>query len=297
MQNKPVCFSGIAMHPAARARLEEVYEVTESEDRLGEAEAALCYGFPDAWADRARMPRLRAIGCHSCGETVPAWAEAEGVQLALAESLWRTVAEHTLALMLAAARKVVPADRAVREGRWTEHVHIKETYSGCDFQNRTIGILGMGQIGRELADMLRGFKMDVRYYDIRKLSEEEARALQVQYRPLDALLSESDYFCVLVPLDETTRGMIGENEFGRLKKGCIFVNTARAGIVDEAAFLAALEDGTIGAAALDVFWDEACVQKDALTRRDNVVLSPHLGGSTYECDLSLVETVCSVQKK
>lgn len=290
---KPVCYCGIALHPLARRRLEEIYEVREEEACIGEACAALCYGVPSDWSRPGRAPKLRSIGCHSIGGPEKIWAEENGIRVTLADSLWRTVAEHTLALMMAAARNVVPADRQIREGGWKEHVHIKENFSGFDFQGKTLGILGMGQIGTELADMVRGFRMRVCYNDIRRLGQEEEKQLQLHFLEFEQLLACSDYLCILVPLTESTRGLMGADAFAKLKKGCILVNTARAGILDEEAFLQALKDNTLAAAGLDVFWEEGCVQKRALTERENVVMTPHLGGSTYECDRTLVNAVCA----
>lgn len=286
-----LCYVGIAMHPQARKRLEEQYEVTDDESRIGQARAAICYGVPMEWTLPGKAEKLSAIGCHSCGEVQGKWVQERGIRLTLADSLWRTVAEHTLGLMMATARKIPPADRAIREGKWKEHVTLKERFSGFDFQGKTLGILGMGQIGRELADLVRGFRMQVLYYDIVRAPEETERRLDVSFRTFDELMKDSDYLCILVPLADETRGLMGREVFSMIKKGCILINTARAGILDEEAFLEALSDGTLAGAGLDVFWDEGCLQKKELTERDNVVMTPHLGGSTYECDLALVEGV------
>lgn len=291
---KPVCYVGIAMHPAARMRLAEIYEITEKEEDITIAEAAICYGVPGEWTKPGKAEKLRAIGCHSCGEAESAWVKERGIKLTLADSLWRTVAEHTLALCMSAARNIVPADREIRDGKWCEHVHIKERYSGLDFQGKTFGILGMGQIGRELADLVRGFRMKVKYYDIRQLSAEEEECLQVSFVPMEELLGESDYLCVLVPHTKETEGMLGAKEFAQMKNGVILVNTARAPIIEEEAFLGALESGKIAAAALDVFWAEGTAQRSELAGRANVVMTPHLGGSTYECDMVLVDGVCRI---
>lgn len=288
---KPLCYVGIAMHPEARRKLEEKYDVTEDGAGIGEASAAICYGVPKEWTVPGAAAHLRAIGCHSCGEEELQWVKRRGIRITLADSLWRTVAEHTLALMMAAARNLIPADREIREGKWQEHVRIKERFSGFDFQGKTLGILGMGQIGTQLADMVRGFRMRVIYHDIVRLPENVERELKISCTDFEGLMEQSDYLCILVPLVEETRGLVGKEAFARMKRGCILVNTARAGILDEEAFLKALEDGTLAAAALDVFWDEGCVQKKELTERGNVVLTPHLGGSTLECDMTLVRGV------
>lgn len=168
---------------------------------------------------------------------------------------------------------------------------IKERYSGFDFQGKTVGILGMGQIGRELADMVRGFRMRVLYYDTVRLSREMEEHLGVSFCSFNELMKSSDYLCILVPLTDRTRGMVDGEAFSMMRRGCILINTARAGILDEEAFLKALDDGTLAGAGLDVFWEEGCEQKKELTERDNVVMTPHLGGSTFECDMALVRGV------
>ena len=288
---RPLCYIGVAIHPAARAKLEEKYDLTENPDRIAEADAAVSYWVPLEWTLPGAAGKLKAIGCHSCDQIQRTWAYANGIRVTLADSLWRTVAEHTLALMMAAARNLVPADREIREGKWQEHVRIKEKFSGFDFQGKTLGILGMGQIGIQLAEMVRGFRMNVIYHYIVKLSEALEAELSVSWCDFDGLMAESDYLCILVPLIDSTIGLVGKEAFSKMKKGVILVNTARAGIIDENAFLEALENGTIGAAALDVFWNEGSEQKKELTERDNVIMSPHLGGSTYECDMVLVNGV------
>lgn len=287
---KPLCYVGIAMHPQARRELEEVFEVTQDEGHMDEAEAAICYGVPSSWTE-GNAACLKAIGCHSCGEAEARWAKERGIRMTLADGLWRTVAEHTLALMLAAARNLIPADRRIREGKWTEHVRIKEQFSGVGLEGKTLGILGMGQIGTQLAELVSGFRMNVLYYDIRRLPEQEEQRLKASAASLDEVLAAADFLCVLLPLQEDTRGMLGKEAFLRMKKGCILVNTARAGIIEEEAFLEALCEGDLAGAALDVFWEEGCPQRKELTACENVVLSPHLGGSTYECDMELVNGV------
>jgi phosphoglycerate dehydrogenase-like enzyme len=289
--SKPVCYVGIALHPLARENLERHCEVTRDEARLAEASAAIVYTVPDAWAYSAAAENLRVIGCHTCEDHAEAWARQREISLTLARSLWRTVAEHMLALMMAAARNLTPADRAIRAGQWDNHHDLKARYSGRDFQGKTVGLWGMGKIGRQLAGILSGFDMRVLYSDLCLLPPEEERGLGVRAAPLEDLLRQSDYFCVLVPLNEGTRGALGKAQFSNMKKGCVLVNTARAGIIDEGAFREALEDGTVGAAGLDVFWEEAATQPAWLTERENVVLTPHLGGSTLECDGALVDAV------
>ncbi|MGN7455458.1 2-hydroxyacid dehydrogenase [Paenibacillus pasadenensis] len=287
---KPICYAEVSLHPLAWEQLKAHYEITSDDSRLPEASAALVYSVPDHWAFSESTSRLKAVACHSCSSSAAAWMKEQGIALTLAHSLWRTVAEHTLALMMAAARNIVPADRAVRNGEWSGQ-DLKIPYSGWDFQQKTIGIWGMGKIGIELAGLISGFGMNRLYNDCRRLPAEQEQRLGIAYASVEDMLAQADYFCILLPLNEQTRGALGKEQFARMKKGCILINTARAGIIEEQAFQEALENGTIGAAGLDVFWRENDVQPAYLAERTNVVLTPHLGGSTYECDMVLVNAV------
>lgn len=283
-------YVGIAMHPQAEETLKKQVEITHDPGELTACSGAIVYSPEDAWADREDTKNLRAVGCHAYDEKIGQWARGQGVHMTEAASLWRTVAEHTLALLMAAARSIPAADRDIRAGKWRDNENLKVLHSGRDFQGRTLGIFGLGQIGVELAQMVRGFRMKVLYNDLAPNPTLE-RELGLEFVSLPDLLSRSDYFCVLVPLNEHTRGMLGEAELKLLKPGCVWVNTARGPIAEEQAFLHALEDGRIGAAGLDVYWEEPLPGGHPLAARENVVLTPHLGGSTLECDMVLVDGV------
>ena len=277
---RDLVYVGIAMHPEAEEILRQRADVTHDPAKRNTADAVIVYSPEASWPEEPGYENLRAIGCHVCEEPVLSWAKKKGVSITEAGSLWRTVAEHTLALMLGAARQISGADQAVRNGEWTDHEQLKVRFSGHDLQGKTLGIWGLGQIGKELAEMVRGFRMRVLYNDLVRDQKLE-RDLGLEFVGLGELLKESDYFILLLPLNDQTSGIMGKEEFSQLKKGCIFVNTARAGIVDESAFLDAMTDGTIGFAALDVQWDEPLTEGPELAF-DNIVFTPHLGGSTCQ---------------
>lgn len=248
----PVCYLNIAMHSLARKELEQYYEITQDEARLSEASAAIVYGVPEKWAYSEDTNGLTTIACHSCEGKARQWVNEKGIKLTLAQSLWRTVAEHTLALMMAAARNLLPADRAIREGRWNNHHDLKVQYAGRDLWNKTVGIWGMGKIGTELVGLLSGFGMQILYHDLVRLPKEQESKMGIEYCALEDMLKRSDYFCVLIPLNADTKGALGKEQFAAMNKGCVLVNTARAGIIDEQAFRESLDNDTIGAAGLDV---------------------------------------------
>ena len=179
-----------------------------------------------------------------------------------------TVADHTIALMLAALRRICEQDAAVRNGEWNRTgEHAAWLLSGG-----TVGLVGFGHIGRIVAERLRGF-------DVRVLVTDpvEPRDAGVQAVSLDTLLAASDVVSLHVPLLPTTRGLVGARELALMPPGAILVNTARGPVVDEDALADALESGRLRAAALDVFADEPPAGSRLLGLR-NVVLSPHIAG-------------------
>jgi phosphoglycerate dehydrogenase-like enzyme len=179
-----------------------------------------------------------------------------------------TVADHTVALMLAAVRRISEHDAAVRRGEWNRTgEHAAWLLSGG-----TVGLIGFGHIGRIVAERLRGFQVRVLVND-----PIEPRDPAVEAVDLDTLLAAADVVSLHVPLLSTTRGLIGARELALMRPGAILVNTARGGVVDEAALIDALARGRLRAAAIDVFADEPPVGSRLLTL-PNVVLSPHVAG-------------------
>lgn len=281
---------GIAMHPEAERKLSKRFEITNSTEELHRAEAAIVYVIPEEWTGDDTL-HLRTVGCHACSDAFSAWAANRGIQITIAHGLRRTVAEHTLALAMAAARSVPQSDQDVRNGNWHDHCTLKIKHSGIDFQGKSFGILGMGRIGQELAKLLCGFQVRILYHDTKPLDADQERELGVESRSFESLLAESDFLSVLVPLNDRNRGLLDRRAFARMKPGCVFINTARAGICVYEDFVDAMKKGVIGAAALDVLWEEATNQPDELVGFDNLIMTPHLGGSTYECDMTLVDGV------
>jgi phosphoglycerate dehydrogenase-like enzyme len=290
---------GMSLHPDARAALDRVAQVTTWSARdddagalLERAEALLTYvpSFEPRLLDRASG--LKVIACHACPAPVREAAQARGIQVTHAPSLWDTVADQALALMFAAARNTAQADRAVRGGHWGQ-TDLKVRFSGHDVFGKTLGIVGLGKIGSAVAKRVQGFEMTVLYADPARKPELEL-SLRVQHRPLHDLLAQSDIVIVTVPLNDETRGLIGASELRLLKPEAILVNPSRGALIDEPALCAALEARRIAAAGLDVFVEEPLPPGHPLLSLDNVVLSPHLGGSTKECDMVLVEDTLRV---
>jgi len=186
-----------------------------------------------------------------------------------------SAAEHTIALMLALARKIPQADATLRQGRWE-----RGRFMGVEVRGKTLGIIGLGQVGSEVARRARGLEMRVIAHDP-YVPPERARVLGVELVGLEELLRQADFVTVHTPLTEATRGLIGEEELRMMKPTARLINTARGGVVDEEALVRALKEGWIAGAALDVFSREPLTEHP-LFGLENVVLTPHLGASTAE---------------
>ncbi len=296
---RPRVLVGISMHPEVMDRLRQAAEVEARLDYVQDlAETIAQYDAMIVYSPRfdpgllAEARRLKTIACHACPSEMLAAATSRGICVTLVPSLWDTVADMTLALMFAAARNIAQADAAIRRGEWGQ-TDLKVRYSGCDVFGKTLGILGLGRIGAILARRVRGLDMRLLYYDaVRKPQLEEE--LGIEYRPLDDVLAEADIVSIHLPLTEETRGLVGEREFRRMKRDAILVNTARGAIIDEGALCRALQERWIAAAGLDVLTEEPIPANSPLLALDNVVLAPHLGGSTKECDGVLVEDTLRV---
>lgn len=191
------------------------------------------------------------------------------------DSSVRATAEHTLAMLLACCRNIPQANHSLRQGEWK-----RENFLGTEVYGKTLGVVGLGRIGGEVARLARGVGMKVLAYDP-YVSAERAAHLGVEAVSFDRLLEESDFVTLHVPLTPHTRGMIGRHQLRRMKRGARLVNCARGGLVDEEALQEALEDGHLAGAALDVFAEEP--PKDLrLLQHPRVVATPHLGASTQE---------------
>jgi D-3-phosphoglycerate dehydrogenase len=186
-----------------------------------------------------------------------------------------TTAELAIAHLFALARKIPQADRVMKEGRWD-----KSALMGAEVTGKTLGVAGLGRIGRVVADRALGLKMRVLAYD--PYVTQEAAPPGVVVVGFDRLLAESDFVTVHVPLLESTRGLFDEKAFAKMKPGARLVHCARGGIVKEAALVEALRSGRLSAAALDVFEEEPPPADHPLRSMPQVVLSPHLGASTEE---------------
>ena len=187
-----------------------------------------------------------------------------------------STAEHTLAMILALSRRLPAANSSLKAGRWE-----KKKFTGVELFGKSLGIIGLGRIGAELARRVQSFGMQVMAYDP-YINMEAAQRLGVKVVELPQLLAQSDYVSLHLPLTARTRHIIDKEAIGRMKPGARLINCARGGLVDEQALVEALENGRLAGAALDVFEQEPLPADHPLLKMPQLVLTPHLGASTAE---------------
>jgi phosphoglycerate dehydrogenase-like enzyme len=271
-----------SVHPDALALLERADEVrvmanpTELDDDvpLDEVRAVLTRGRGRITADMCRrLPHLEVVGRCGAGldniDTVA--ARTAGVTVVHAPGrTTHAVSEHALLLMLALARRLTELDRAVKRGAWG----IREGYEGFELRGKRLGVIGLGAIGRRVAEVGTVLGMNVSYWSRR------SRDSSYPLLELDELVSTADVIQICVALTPETHGLLGPDQFARMKPGVLLVNTARAQIVDQRALLAALEGSVVGGYGTDVWDPEPPATGDPLVADERVVLTPHVAGLT-----------------
>ena len=282
-------------------RAEHEVVVLDPSGHVGEAELAAALRSADGLLclltnriTRALLegaPRLRVVGVCAVGyDNVDVRAATErGIVVCNTPNvLTEATADFAFALLLAAARRVVEADRFVREGRfrgWELGMFLGKPVHGA-----TLGIVGLGRIGRAVAARARGFSMRVVYHQRRRADPALERELAAEFRSLDQLLAESDFVSLHVPLSAESRHLIGARELAAMKRDAILINTSRGPLIDEAALQAALASARIGGAALDVFEREPELTP-GLTSETRVVLAPHIASATGETRSQMARSV------
>jgi glyoxylate reductase len=238
----------------------------------------------------AANPKLRAVASMSITPDNIDLVEASkrGIVVTVVPPIvTESVADLHIGLMIAVARRMVEGDRSVRASRFpgSQSNHLV----GSFVHGKTIGLVAVGRIGQATARRARGFGMRMIYWGPHRKPELE-RELQMEYRPLDQLLAESDFVSLHPPLNAETRHMISDREFALMKPSAFIINTARGAVIDEAALVRALKKKRIAGAGLDVFETEPKVPP-ALLKMKNVVLTPHLGSAVMEVRDLMANTV------
>jgi len=258
------------------------YEVLLEKARDAEGLVTLLSDRVDA-ALMDTAPKLKVVSNMAVGYDNISIAEATKRHIVVSNTpgvLTETTADLAFALLMAAARRVVEAANYTRKRRWKTWG--PKILLGQDINNATLGIIGLGRIGAEVAKRGRGFNMKVLYYDEIRLSEEEERQLGVGYIPeLAKLLSSADFISVHVPLVPQTHHLIGAAQFALMKPTAVFINTSRGPVVDQRALYEALKSGQIFAAAIDVTEVEPIPPDDPLLTLDNIIITPHIASASF----------------
>ncbi len=253
--------------------------------RIGEKDGLLCLVADRIGKDVMEAGRsLKVISTASVGFEHIDVAEAtkKGIYVGFTPGvLTEATADLAFALLLSAARRIAEADRFVRAGEW-KTAWSPTAFLGASVWGSTIGIIGLGRIGRAMAKRAKGFDMRVLYTDEARLSPGEEKELGVEFGSLEEVLSMSDFVSLHVPSTEKTRHLINGTRLGLMKKEAILVNTSRGPMVDEAALFEALREKRLGGAALDVFQKEPIGMDNPLLGLDNVTVVPHIGSATRE---------------
>jgi glyoxylate reductase len=226
-------------------------------------------------------PRLRVVSNYAVGFDnidIPAATE-RGIPVGHTPGvLTETTADFAFTLMLAAARRVVEGEDYVRAGRWKTWGPM--LLMGPDVHHATLGLIGLGRIGSEMAKRARGFDMRVLYSDVVRREDLEA-SLGLEYAPLDRVLAEADFISIHTPLSDETRHLIGRDQLRAMKRSAILVNTSRGPVVDNEALAEALRSGEIGGAALDVTEPEPLPADHPLVSLPNCIVVPHIASASH----------------
>lgn len=191
-----------------------------------------------------------------------------------------SAAEHTIGLMVALARHIPQANQKLRAGEWK-----RKEYMGTEIRNKTLGVVGLGNVGAEVAKRAAGLLMKIIAYDP-FVSEEVAKNLGARMVTLDELLKESDFITLHIPLTPKTKGLLGEKEIAKMKPNVRIINCARGGIIDEELLFKAVQEGKIAGAAVDVFTKEPAPADNPLLKSEKIIVTPHLAASTTEAQIS-----------
>lgn len=260
----------------------EVLEINTPEKYLAltEADCMVLRIFKATNADMDRIKGLRLISRWGAGY------DSVDIEEAGKRGIWVTntpganayaVSEHTVLLMLAVYHNLLSHTQSLQSGVWSKTLFTQRTLN-----KRLLGLIGGGNIGRMVAQKVRSFGAEVQYYDVYRLPEEMEREYHMRYVPFEMLLRTSDIVSLHLPLTAENRHLIGQKEFDMMKRGCVLINAARGGLIDETALLHALQTGKILGAGIDCVEQEPLPENSPLLSHPNIVVTPHIGGDTSD---------------
>ena len=251
-------------------------------EAVKDADFLLCYGMDPSdevvrAAEKCRLVQLLAAGYDRVNLTLLRDLEIPCANNGGANS-W-AVSDHALLLMLSIYKQLLASDPATRQGRWNEPITGQNTF---EMAGKKVGVLGIGNIGKQVAKRVQSFDAQVQYYDLYPLDDEVSKNLGVTYVSLEELFRTSDIITCHTPLTGDTHHIVNAERLAMMKSSAILINTSRGPVVDEQALIEALERGIIAGAGLDVFEQEPVDPHNPLLTMTNVVATPHMAGTTWD---------------
>ncbi len=255
------------------------------ENRISEARSAdflICYGNNPSDDVLRSMERCRLVQTLAAGYDSMNLDLITKLGIPLANNgganSW-AVSDQAILLILAIYKQLLACNTSTRSGRWLEPITGQNTF---ELANKKVGILGIGNIGKQVAKRVQAFDSEVQYHDMNRLDEATEKELNVSYVSLDELFETSDIVTCHTPLTKETRHIVNSRRLSMMKSSAILINTSRGPVVDEMALISALMEGEIAAAGLDVFEKEPVDPDNPLLKMDNVVATPHMAGTTWD---------------
>jgi glyoxylate reductase len=260
--------------------------------KIKDKDGLVCYPYDTIDRDVIdAAPKLKAISTYSVGydHVDVKYAGKKGIVVSYTpEVLTRATADLTMSLILAIFRRIAEGDRLIRKNKW-KVIFGPYEFLGTDLYGKTMGIFGMGRIGKAVARRARGFEMNILYHNRKRLSRTEERSLGVRYVGLDELFRKSDVVSIHAPHTRKTNEIVNLKLFKKMKSTAFLVNTARGKIINESDLVFALKKKMIGGVALDVFSKEPISANHPFAKMENVVIMPHSGSSTVETRREMAE--------
>lgn len=294
MKNK--VFLTRTLHDFALKELKKKYQVeihsgkipipqTKLRSKIKEVDGIICFPYDKINKDTIDLAKnLKVISTYSVGfdHIDVNYAKKKKIRVGYTpEVLTDATADLAFTLLLDVLRRVSEGDRIIREGKWKE-IYGAHDYVGVDLQGKTLGILGLGRIGRTLAKRAKAFDMNIIYHNRNRISKSKEKVMGVKYTSFEKLVTQSDVLSIHVPHTKETDHLFNMKVFRKMKKSAFLINTARGKIVNEKELAMALKKNIIAGAGLDVFEEEPMNRKNPLIKLQNVVLAPHIGSSTKE---------------
>jgi phosphoglycerate dehydrogenase-like enzyme len=266
----------------------------DTETHIGTADVLITFthGISKEWIEQAESCKfIQKLGAGVNNIDIMG-ASKKGIPISNTRGLnARSVAEHAVLMMLALYKHLITAhNNIVQQGIWLKTGLRDFSY---ELTNKKVGLIGVGNIGREVVKLLKGFGCEIFYYDVNRLSTEEESQLEIQYTDVDTLIESADVITLHVPLNKDTYHLINADNLGKMKSNAILINTCRGGVVDEEALYHVLTNRKILGAGFDVFEQEPIDSTHRFTPLDNVVLTPHIGGGTVEAMEKVIEKACN----